>query len=210
MTLQDALIVIGAYLIGSIPFSHLIAWLKAGVRLREVGEGNVGARNVWHVVGPTWGALAGALDWLKGLGALGLARILSASSGVMLLTGFAVVLGHQFPVFLRGQGGKGVATSLGFLTGLLPRSSLVGLLVFALTQLLLRDFNRSVTVGVAAVILLPPFFGYSPWMVVYALAIFLWLAVKKAIDLPHEREVWARSGWKGDARPGWYREDKAK
>jgi len=201
---NDICILAMAYLLGSVPFAYIVTKWRTGLDIREVGEGNVGARNVWHVVGPTWGALVAVLDVSKGFLALQVARSLGASEVTLLWVGFALLLGHGFPVFLRGRGGKGVAVTIGFLLGLLPLSTLAGLAIFALAHLLFRDFNRSVNVGVAAIIFLPLAFGQSPWMVLYVLSLFLWMGIKKTLDLPHEREVWARSGWKGDARPGWY------
>ena len=208
---NDICILAMAYLLGSVPFAYIVTRWLTGLDIREVGEGNVGARNVWHVVGPAWGALVAALDAFKGYLALEVAEKLGAPEGTLLGAGFALVLGHGFPIFLRGRGGKGVAVTIGFLLGLLPASTLAGLALFGLAHLVLRDFNRSVNIGVAAIILLPLAFGQPPWMVLYVLSLFLWMGVKKILDLPHEREVWARSGWEGDAKPGWYRpqsEDK--
>jgi len=204
MVENTLLVLVVAYLLGSIPFAYIVTRRLTGLDIREVGEGNVGARNVWHVVGPGWGALVGALDAFKGYLAFQVARGLGASEGTLLWVGFALLLGHGFPIFLRGRGGKGVAVTIGFLLGLLPVSTLAGLAVFGLAHLALKDFNRSVNIGVAAIILLPLFLSEPPWMIFYVLSLFLWMAVKKILDLPHERRVWARSGWKGDARPGWY------
>jgi len=203
-----ALSLIAAYLLGAVPFSYIIARWRTGLNIRYVGEGNVGARNVAHVVGMKWGALAALLDGLKGLAACLLARALDVPLPVLLLCGFAAVIGHDFSVFLHWQGGKGVAVSLGFLLGLVPYSTLAGVGIFGLAHLLLRDFNRSVVVGIGAVIMLPLVFGYGPWMTTYALILFLSLSIKKIIDLPHERRVWAEHGWEGTtARPGWYQEE---
>jgi len=204
MLLRDVGLVFLCYLLGSIPFAHILTRWRAGLRIREVGEGNVGARNVWHVVGPGWGALVGFLDGMKGLGAVLLAHWLGASPVGALLAGPAAILGHCFPLFLRFQGGKGVSTTLGVVTAWAPWSTLAGLAVFGVSQLFLRDFNRSIVFGVAAVILLPVAFGY-PWTIgLYALLLFCALALKKRLDLAHERRVWAEAGWENGALPGWY------
>ena len=200
------LAIVSAYLLGSIPFAYIVTRWRTGLNIRHVGEGNVGARNVYHVVGARWGTLVGVLDLGKGYAAYLVSQRLGAPYWAVLAAGFAVVLGHGFPIFLRGQGGKGVAVSIAFLLGLSPFSTLAGLGVFVLAHLLLRDFNRSVNVGVAAIILLPSLFERSPWLVVYALSLFLMLAVKKTIDLPHERRVWAQNPWRDGAKPGWHSE----
>ena len=201
--------VVLGYLLGAIPFAYLITRWRTGLNIREVGEGNVGARNVWHVTGPFWGVLAAVLDIAKGLAAVLLARALGASELGQLLAGPAAIVGHAFPIFLRFQGGKGAATLVGVLLAWAPWSTLTGLALFGVAQLFLRDFNRSVVIGFLAAIVLPPAFGYRWTIGVYALVLSLLLALKKWLDLAHERQVWARSGWQGDARPGWYHEEAA-
>jgi len=86
---SDLLAVLLAYLLGAIPFSYLVARWKAGINIYEHGEGNVGARNVYHVVGPKWGVLAGVLDVGKGTAACLLARHLAVSQAAFLAAGFA-------------------------------------------------------------------------------------------------------------------------
>jgi len=99
------------YLIGSIPFSYLLVRLVAGVDLRTVGSGNVGATNVGRVLGRRYYFLALVLDLGKGLLAGGLARLW----GLPLPLAALAVVGHNWSVFLRGRGGKGVATTMGLL-----------------------------------------------------------------------------------------------
>ncbi|MDP2952327.1 MAG: hypothetical protein Q8O76_03310, partial [Chloroflexota bacterium] len=92
---------------------------------------------------------------------------------------------------------------------LTPLSTLAGVGVWVLAQLALRDFNRSVNLGVAAIIFLPVLFGGGLSLTLYALALFLALGAKKILDLPHERRIWAASPWRDGATPGWYREKGA-
>lgn len=206
--LRDVLAVLLGYLLGSIPTAYLVARWRAGVNIRYVGEGNVGARNVWHVVGPFWGFLVGFLDILKGFSAVMLAWALGASFYGAILAGPAAIVGHAFPLFLRFQGGKGVSTTAGVLIAWSPWSSLLALALFFLAQTILHDFNRSIVIGIVSGILLPLAFGKEWWFPIYAGLLFSSLALKKWLDLAHERRVWATSGgWQGDARPGWYREE---
>ncbi len=208
MELRDLLAVLFAYLLGSIPFAYLITRRRTGLDIREVGEGNVGGRNVWHVVGPAWGTIVSLLDGLKGMAAVMFARdVLHVAPAFALLAGPAAIAGHGFPVFLRFRGGKGVASTIGVIMAWMPEAALGGLALFGLSQLFLHDFNKSIVVGVLTMLLLPRVFGY-PWpMVFYALALFLALALKKWLDAPHERRVWAAAGWHDGARPGFFRED---
>ncbi len=117
------LLIVGAYLAGSIPFGLIIARAK-GVDIRQVGSGNIGATNVGRALGAVWGYLVFGLDFLKGLGPLGpvlAARLARGQLGdapffvydLPVACAVAAVLGHTFPVWLRFRGGKGGATGLG-------------------------------------------------------------------------------------------------
>ena len=123
--------IIGAYLLGSIPFGLLIA--KAhGKDLRSIGSGNIGATNVSRALGRKWAYLCFGLDVLKGmvpmLATLSLTRPLSTQSQtekvillwLWLAVGCAAISGHIFPVYVKFRGGKGVATSFGVALGLWP------------------------------------------------------------------------------------------
>jgi glycerol-3-phosphate acyltransferase PlsY len=199
--------VFSAYLLGSIPFSQLIAWSRRGLSLREVGEGSVGSRNVWHVVGPTWGVLAAALDALKGLGALGLAGLARLPLPGVLLCGLAALIGHQYPIFLRGRGGKGLATALGVMVGVSPLPTLGGLAVFGAAYRVFHDFNPAVALGIVAIVVLPALAREPVWVPAYALTLALCAAFKKVLDRPHEQQVWAHHPWGGRARPGFHGDD---
>ncbi len=188
-----------AYTVGSIPFSQLITWWRTGQHLREVGEGNVGARNVWHVVGASWGVLAFTLDMLKGMIAFGVAQAAHLPVLGLVTCGLAVLLGHQFPVFLNGRGGKGLATALGFMLGISPASTVIGLALFGLAYLALHEFNVAVGLGIVALIFLPLAFQQPFWVPLYTLTVALLLALKKVIDRPHEQRVWARHPWSASA-----------
>ncbi len=108
------LCMIGAFVLGSVPFGLIVARTK-GIDLRKVGSGNIGATNVLRSVGK-WAALFTlAGDMLKGVLAVILARHLSLGESAVGLIGIFAILGHDFSLFTRFKGGKGVATSLGVL-----------------------------------------------------------------------------------------------
>lgn len=202
MQLRIGVLILFAYLLGSIPFSQLITSWRIGQDLRQVGEGNVGSRNVWHVVGPGWGVLAGVLDTLKGIIAIEAALTARLPLAGVLLCGAAALLGHQLPLFLRGRGGKGLSTGLGVLLALSPSSTLGALAVLVLAYLVFRDFNIAVVPGAIAIILLPIPFRQPLWIPAYAIGLSFLLAGKKILDRPHEQHVWASHPWGGAARPG--------
>jgi acyl phosphate:glycerol-3-phosphate acyltransferase len=204
MTLRILFLILAAYLLGSVPFSHLITRWRTGLAIREVGEGNVGSRNVWHVVGPRWGMLAFVLDTLKGLAVYLGGLLLGVPLWGIGLAGIAAVLGHQFSFFLHGQGGKGLATILGFMFGLSPLAAFGGLALLGLSYLVFRDFNPSVIICALGVIFLPLLLGQSVVVSIYALTLALMSGVKKLLDRQHEMQVWAAHPWQGAAKPGFH------
>ena len=128
---------IGAYLLGSIPTAYIIGKFRKGTDIRKVGSKNMGAMNVIYNVGFWWGALVLAIDIGKGVIAMFIAKILNIPELAYYATGVVVILGHNFPVFLKFRGGKGGATAVGVLSYLMfPFGFLVGLGVFALLMLM--------------------------------------------------------------------------
>jgi glycerol-3-phosphate acyltransferase PlsY len=134
----DTLLVLGAYLLGSIPFGYVLPRLVRGDDIRRHGSGNVGATNVWRVYGRSLGLPVALLDVAKGLvpAAVGLWL---GGDWVGILAGAAAMLGHARPVFLGfSKGGKMVATAGGVALALAPLAALgcavVWLLTFAITR----------------------------------------------------------------------------
>ena len=105
------IIAVIAYLLGSISFGMIVAKLKGGPNLREVGSKNTGATNVLRVMGVKTGFLVFALDILKALIACIIGRVWMGLNGAMV-AGLAVVVGHNWPCFFQFKGGKGVASTL--------------------------------------------------------------------------------------------------
>lgn len=113
------LLLMGAYLLGSIPFAQVLARLK-GVDLRSVGTGNVGAGNLTKSAGVGWGLAAGLLDGLKGLVPVWLSLRGGLGPGAAGLVGLAAVIGHNWSIFMRGRSGRGLATAFGLIVALHP------------------------------------------------------------------------------------------
>ena len=119
------IIIITAYLLGNISTSYIVAKRLAGVDIRTQGSGNAGSTNVLRTLGKKAGALTFIGDVLKGLIAVLIARFIAYGANLddttcAYLAVVAVVLGHNYPVFLGFKGGKGVATSLGSMLGMNP------------------------------------------------------------------------------------------
>ena len=122
-----------AYVIGSVPTGYWLGKLWKGVDIRQFGSGNLGAANVFRVLGPAPGLLTFLIDLAKGWISVFLAmRFFPGELPIAIVTGVAAILGHTMSVFVHFRGGKGVATSAGVFLALLPIPSAAGLAVFAL------------------------------------------------------------------------------
>ncbi len=183
------------YLLGSIPFSYLVAKMVKGVDIRVVGEGNVGARNVWHVAGKKYGALAALLDVAKGFGAYWIGFLLGLSPWYIWLCGFFVVLGHGFPVFLGWRGGKGAASAIGFLLAMQPLIILISGLLMGIVYFPFRKFHLAASVGLASIPILWWAVLKKPWAeLAILLSFLLFLGLKRIIDEPYMRRIKQESG----------------
>jgi acyl phosphate:glycerol-3-phosphate acyltransferase len=119
------LFIVIAYLLGTIPTAYIAGRLKKGVDIRQVGDGNMGAGNAFHHLGPKTGCTVGILDAVKGVLAISLAQAASLPEAAVLLAGVAAVVGHNWPIFLNFRGGRGEATTIGILLVLVTQPILI-------------------------------------------------------------------------------------
>jgi glycerol-3-phosphate acyltransferase PlsY len=130
--------IVGAYLLGSVPFGLLIAMRVKGVDLRRFGSGNIGASNAVRALGRRWGLAVFALDFLKGWAPVLACRWIDVAPAsvplLQVLVGTAAVLGHCYSVYLRLTGGKGVATGCGAIVAIEPLVFVAGGLVWLATR----------------------------------------------------------------------------
>jgi len=121
-----AISVVVAYLLGSISSSTIISKQFAKIDIRNYGSGNAGATNTLRVLGAKWGLLVLVIDVLKGVIAVLIARMLTPDSDkfFVCLAGLAVIIGHNWPIFFRFKGGKGIATTIGVLLTVLTGPAL--------------------------------------------------------------------------------------
>jgi acyl phosphate:glycerol-3-phosphate acyltransferase len=135
-----------AYLLGSAPTGLVVSRLLGGPDPRRAGSGNVGAANVYRLLGPKAAAFTLAGDILKGAAPLGLALLWLPPQGAwqetaLAAVGLAAVLGHMFPLYLGFRGGKGVATAFGVVAVLCPWAAFNLLLVYLITLSRTRIFS---------------------------------------------------------------------
>lgn len=201
MQLTPLLLVAGCYLLGSIPFSYLVARYVSGEDIRTQGSGNVGATNVLRTHGKLPGILALTLDLAKGWFAIWLARYillqpswpwpLTGSGGPETsrafwigLAGLLAVVAHVFPFWLGFRGGKGVATAAGVFLGINPGSMGFAVVIFLVVALV----SHYVSLGsVAAAASMPPVLSYvfhePKWILIFGALISLLIIVKHQSNL---------------------------
>jgi glycerol-3-phosphate acyltransferase PlsY len=148
--MNEILLTLIAYLLGSVPTAVLVSRRFFGIDIREYGSGNAGATNVYRVLGPKWGTLVMIADMLKGVLAVQLALLLAdyepegvAFQNLQTLLGLAAVLGHIFPIWADFRGGKGVATIFGMVLGISPLTAVGCVTIFSLVLFLTRFVSLS-------------------------------------------------------------------
>lgn len=183
--------ILAAYLIGSIPTAYIVARMRKGIDIRQVGSRNVGAMNVFYKVGFAEGLLVLAVDISKGAGAVALARWLGVPFVVELVAAAAVVIGHGFPVWLKFRGGRGGATCIGILAFLIPWGIPVYLAIFGIVLLLTHYPTLSYSVAFLGF----PFIAwliYHRWeLIVFSVGILLLPSIKY---VPRIKEMRTKGG----------------
>lgn len=155
MVTQFILLIIGAYLLGSVPSAYLALKWSRGVDIRRQGTGNVGASNVLST-GPKWLVVPVALfDIGKGVFSVWAAQLLDMSAAQQITVGICAIIGHNWPVFLHFRGGRGVFASLGVITMMSPKLGLIVLIM----PYLLAPFRR-VALGVFLVLAALPLIAW--------------------------------------------------
>ncbi|HEU4964693.1 MAG TPA: glycerol-3-phosphate 1-O-acyltransferase PlsY [Bacilli bacterium] len=141
--MTTVLAILIGYLLGSIATSIILGKLLAGVDVREHGSGNAGATNTFRVLGAKIAIFVLLLDALKGVAAVLIARALDVSDTVVVLTGIAVICGHNWPLFFKFRGGKGIATTIGVMLSFAPEPALAA----GIVALAILFFSRYVSLA---------------------------------------------------------------
>ncbi|MBE9514165.1 MAG: glycerol-3-phosphate 1-O-acyltransferase PlsY [Dehalococcoidia bacterium] len=204
-------VVIMAYLIGSIPFGLIIGKVKSGVDIRKHGSGKTGATNVMRTVGTKFGILTIVLDVVKAAVAVLLAGLvigdgLLTVGGIALnwevaqvMAGMAAIAGHNWPVFARFRGGRGVTASFGTLFAIYPPAGVLGAEVLAISALRSRHMSLGSVLGaVAAWCLLVPLtihYEFPPIYLAYCLAVVVLLVYQHRDNIRRLRRGTERKLW---------------
>lgn len=153
-----------SYILGSIPFGLLMTRLVKGVDIREYGSGNIGATNAYRVMGFGMGVMVALLDISKGYFSVLLARKVFGPEAilVLILAGLVAIAGHNWSIFLKFDGGRGVATSVGILINLLPKTVLIAFFVWLVIVLTTRYVSLGSIVSAILIPILAILFNSPP------------------------------------------------
>lgn len=155
-----SILIIGAYLFGSIPFGLIIARFH-GKNLRNIGSGNIGATNLSRALGKKWAYFCFCLDLSKGLVPMLIAANLTSSPPnvvelfLILAVGCSAVLGHIFSIYIKFNGGKGVATSFGVALGLWPYYTISSVVAFAIWVIVVLAWRYISLASIIAAVAFP-------------------------------------------------------
>jgi glycerol-3-phosphate acyltransferase PlsY len=177
-------LILGAYLLGSVPVSYIVAKLSRGIDLRQYGTGQVGAGNLWRLTSWRLALPIAIFDLIKGLVMVWVAQLMGLDVTQQLAVGLAAIIGHNWPVFLRFSGGRGVGTTIGVII-ILPIindmtlwGTVAFLTILIIGTLIMRSSPVPVFVGVAVLPLVSWF--YEPLSVTLGfLAMFLIIVIKR-------------------------------
>jgi len=203
MVSQLILFSITAYILGSVPFGKLIAKRVAGIDITSQGSRNIGATNVARVVGVKWGIITLILDMLKGLVPVLLFSYVAPDGTPCREFGLAgialcALLGHQFPLFLRFRGGKGVATALGVYLAISPFSCFAILIIFLLVVFLGDIVSLGSMISVSALPVFLFLFGESQAVVVGSIIVAALICFKHKDNIQRlvkrEERKWSDRG----------------
>ena len=181
-------LLLGAYLLGSIPSGLIIVRLLTGKDVRKHGSGNIGMVNVFRTAGNTAGVLTFVTDGLKGFLPVFAATLLGAPVWLTLGTAAAAILGHNWSIILRGKGGKGIATSVGTIGAIAP---LIGLGAIGIWLVLLTVTRYASLSSMLMLAMVPPALalaGYDWPYVLYAAGLFALAVIQHRPNIDRLRQ----------------------
>jgi len=175
--MKSALIIIGCYLLGSIPFGYIVGKLFKKIDIREFGSGNIGATNVLRILGPSLASFVVIGDIGKGILSIFLVRFFNIDNLLIFtIAGLAVICGHDWSLFLGFKGGKGIATTFGVVLALNPTISILALLIWGVIVITTRYVSLSSIFALIAIFIFTILFK-QPYEYIVLSAIILVLGI---------------------------------
>ena len=182
MNSQTWMLLLGSYLIGSIPTAYLLVRFLTGEDIRFLGDGNVGAKNTFESVGIWIGLLVACVDIGKGFLIIAAARNLGFGENMVLLAGALVVIGHDFSIFLSFQGGQGMAATAGVFGALFPQITFIAFVVFLILLAITQNWDLSCGIGFSLLVISVWWTGHPTSHVVFCMLLLPWIAFSKFIQ----------------------------
>jgi len=180
--MKIALIIISCYLLGSIPFGYIVGKLFKKVDIREFGSGNIGATNVFRILGPSLASLVLIGDIGKGIFSIYLVQYLNIDNLLIItIAGLAVICGHDWSLFLGFKGGKGIATTFGVVFALNPTISILAVIIWGVVLITTRYVSLSSIFAVISILVFTILFK-QPYEYIVFSAIVLVLGIFKHKD----------------------------
>ena len=193
--MKTALIIISCYLLGSIPFGYIVGKLFKKIDIRELGSGNIGATNVFRILGPSLASLVLIGDIGKGIFSIYLVQYLNIDNLLILtIAGLAVICGHDWSLFLGFKGGKGIATTFGVVFALNPTISILALIIWGVVLITTRYVSLSSIFAIISIFIFTILFK-QPYEYIMFSAIILILGIFKhkenikRLKLKKERKI---------------------
>jgi glycerol-3-phosphate acyltransferase PlsY len=193
-------LIICAYLLGSVPSSYLAAKSR-GIDLRQHGTSQVGGGNLWRTTSRKLGLTVGIFDFIKGMVMVWVAQLQGLDIVQQIVVGLAAIVGHNWPVFLRFHGGRGVATTLGIvmiipaINGTTPWTAVVAVGIVIIGTIIIRSSPLPVFLGAVSLPLSSWAFHQDSAVIMAYLAIFLVIAIKRMTAQPSNKPVSIGKKW---------------
>jgi len=177
--MKIALIILSCYLLGSIPFGYIVGKLFKKLDIRELGSGNIGATNVFRILGPSLASLVLIGDIGKGIFSIYLVQYLNIDNLLIFtIAGLAVICGHDWSLFLGFKGGKGIATTFGVVFALNATISILALIIWGVVLITTRYVSLSSIFAVISIFIFTILFK-QPYEYIIFSAIILVLGIFK-------------------------------
>lgn len=182
--MMQILLILLSYLIGSIPFGYLVGKYGKKIDIREYGSGNIGASNIFRVLGVKYALIVLIGDCLKGLLAVLLAKyIISEQILFYLIIGISAIVGHNWSIFLKLKGGKGIATTYGVVLAFYPLIAIISALIWGIIVLKTRFASLGSIVSVFFITLLSFLFTTPFEFRLFTIVIFVFALLRHSTNI---------------------------
>lgn len=168
------LVILISYILGSIPFGYIISKLVKKIDIRDYGSGNIGATNTLRILGPFVASIVLIGDISKGYFSIYLTRLISQDSiFILTMAGLAVICGHDWSLFLKFKGGKGVATTFGVILALNPIISILAAIVWVIVIITTRYSSLSSISAVISIMIFTILFKQPYEYIIFSMIILI-------------------------------------